>query len=83
LHTIQDIMYARNYKICQHIPSKVLLILVSGSLESLSSSTTSVRDSNAGSIRENFVMWPGYHAGGGGSSGNGICGGIADLIRES
>lgn len=61
---------------CVYAPSRVLFILVRGSLESLSSSTTSVRDSKAGSIRENFVIWPGYHDGGGGSKGKGICASI-------
>jgi hypothetical protein len=48
-------------------------MLVNGSLESLSSSTTSVLESKAGSILENRIICPGYHDGGGGRRGNGIC----------
>ena len=44
-------------------------MLVSGSRESLISSTTLVRLSNAGSIRVNFVICPGYHDIGFGSAG--------------
>jgi hypothetical protein len=44
-------------------------MLVNGSRESRSSRTTSVRESNAGSILVNFVMWPGYHDGARGSNG--------------
>ena len=49
-------------------------MLVSGSLESLISRTTSVRVSNAGSIRVNFIICPGNHEGGIGRAGitNGV-----------
>ena len=57
-----------------HAPSSLPLILVNGSRESRSSSTTSVRESNAGNILVNLAMWPGYHDGGEGRRGNGICG---------
>ena len=49
-------------------PSRVLLILVRGSRESLSSRTTFVLFSKAGSIRVNFIMCPGNHEGGPGSA---------------
>ena len=42
-------------------PSRVLLILVKGSRESLSSRTTFVLLSKAGSILVNFIMCPGNH----------------------
>lgn len=44
-------------------------MLVKGSRESLSSNTTSVRVSRAGSIRVNFIICPGNHDGGAGSTG--------------
>lgn len=47
-------------------------MLVNGSRESLISRTTSVLVSNAGSIRVNFIMWPGNHEGGVGSAGIGM-----------
>jgi hypothetical protein len=47
-------------------------MLVSGSLESLSSRTTSVLVSKAGNMRVNFIIWPGNHDGGIGSAGNGM-----------
>ena len=47
-----------------NIPSRVLLILVKGSRESLSSRTTFVLLSKAGSIRVNFIICPGNHDGG-------------------
>ncbi|KAF5310841.1 hypothetical protein D9619_007839 [Psilocybe cf. subviscida] len=51
-------------------PSSDLFMLVSGSRESLISSTTFVRLSNAGNIRVNLLMCPGYQDGGIGSSGS-------------
>ena len=48
-------------------------MLVSGRRESLISSTMSVRVSNAGSMRVNFIMCPGNHDGGTGNAGMGIC----------
>ena len=50
-------------------PSRLLLMLVKGSLESLSSRTTFVLLSKAGSIRVNFIMCPGNHDGGPGRAG--------------
>ena len=50
-------------------PSRVLLILVKGSRESLSSRTTFVLLSKAGSILVNFIMCPGNHDGGPGRAG--------------
>lgn len=50
-------------------PSRVLLILVKGSRESLSSRTTFVLLSKAGNIRVNFIMCPGNHDGGLGRAG--------------
>lgn len=47
-------------------------MLVRGSRASLSSSTTSVRVNNVGSILVNFIIWPGNHDGGTGSIGNGM-----------
>jgi hypothetical protein len=51
------------------LPSRVLLMLVRGSLESLISRTTFVRLRKAGSMRVNFIMCPGNHDGGVGSGG--------------
>jgi hypothetical protein len=70
-NVIQSI-YIRKHAMVANSPSKVLLILVSGSRESLSSSTTSVRVSKAGSIRVNFIICPGNHDGGMGKSGKGM-----------
>ena len=50
-------------------PSRVLLILVKGSRESLISRTTFVLLSKAGSILVNFIMCPGNHDGGLGRAG--------------
>ena len=58
-------------------PSKLRLMLVSGKRESRSSSTTSVRRRRTGSWRRNCVMCPGYHDGGAGRAGNGMCCNIA------
>ena len=52
-------------------------MLVNGNLESLSSRTTSVCASSAGNCREKRVICPGYHDGGTGSAGNGMCVSIA------
>jgi hypothetical protein len=49
-------------------------MLVKGRRESLISRTTSVRVSNAGSIRVNFIMCPGNHEGAMGSIGGRMCG---------
>ena len=48
--------------------SRVLLIPVRGSHESLSSRTTFILFSKAGSIHVNFIMCPGNHEGGPGSA---------------
>ena len=61
-------------------PSKVLLMLVNGSLESLISRTTFVRLSNAGNIRVNFIMWPGNHDGGFGRAGS--CASIVEIFSD-
>ena len=53
-------------------PSKVLLMLVRGSLASRSSSTTSVFFNSAGSCRLNWFILPGNQDGGAGRVGNGI-----------
>lgn len=52
------------------LPSRLLLMLVRGRRESLSSRTTSVRDNSAGSCFVNRFMCPGNHDGGDGSAGN-------------
>lgn len=66
----------------QNTPSRFPLMLVSGSRESLSSRTTSVRVSSAGNCRVNLVICPGYHDGGTGSAGNGMLVRTACIIRE-
>jgi hypothetical protein len=59
--------------IVYYIPSSLRLILVKGSLESLISSTTSVRVRIPGSIRVNFIICPGNHEGGTGRFGSTMC----------
>lgn len=54
--------------------SRLLFILVRGRRESLSSRTTSVRDSSAGSCFVNRFMCPGNHDGADGSAGNDMTG---------
>jgi hypothetical protein len=56
-------------EINNNTPSRVLLILVKGSRESLISRTTFVLLSKAGSILVNFIMCPGNHEGGPGRAG--------------
>lgn len=78
VHSGANIGINRKRRIKISLPSKLLLMLVRGKRESLSSRTTSVRDSSAGSCFVKRFMCPGNHDGGEGSAGNGITGGILD-----
>lgn len=66
----------------QNTPSRLPLMLVSGNRASLSSRTTSVRVSNVGNSRVNFVICPGYHDGGTGSDGNGMLFSAGCIIQK-
>lgn len=70
-HKMTTIVHVREYK--DSAPSKLLLILVNGNLESLNSITTSVLARSAGNCRKKRVICPGYHEGGTGSAGKGMC----------